>query len=78
MANITLLGAQYSDVPAVTLPQTGGGSASFYEYSFMGKLPEFVSTVYNTEIALEDTGYATWTPSTSASSRRTSQTMSTS
>ncbi len=27
--NITLLGAQYSAVPAVTLPKTGGGTASF-------------------------------------------------
>lgn len=29
--NITLLGASYSDVPAVTLPQTGGGTATFYD-----------------------------------------------
>ena len=27
--NITLLGASYSDVPAVLLPKTGGGTASF-------------------------------------------------
>lgn len=27
--NITLLGASYSDVPAVTLPKTGGGTARF-------------------------------------------------
>ena len=27
--NIDLLGAQYSDVPAVTLPKVGGGTASF-------------------------------------------------
>lgn len=27
--NITLLGASYSDVPAVELPKTGGGSATF-------------------------------------------------
>lgn len=31
MANITLLGASYEDVPAVTLPQTGGGTATFHE-----------------------------------------------
>ena len=29
MANITLLGASYSDVPAVELPKTGGGTAQF-------------------------------------------------
>lgn len=31
--NITLLGASYSDVPAVTLPKTGGGTASFFDVS---------------------------------------------
>lgn len=66
MANITLMGASYSDVPAVTLPQTGGGTATFYEYNWMGKMPEFVSTVYTNEVALEDTDFATWTPSTTA------------
>lgn len=29
--NITLLGASYSDVPAVDLPKTGGGTARFYD-----------------------------------------------
>ena len=29
--NVSLLGADYTDVPAVTLPQTGGGTASFYD-----------------------------------------------
>lgn len=33
MANVTLWGASYSDVPAVTLPQTGGGTASFTDVS---------------------------------------------
>lgn len=31
--NITLLGASYSDVPAVNLPKTGGGTASFTDVS---------------------------------------------
>jgi len=31
MANIALWGANYSDVPAVTLPTVGGGTATFYE-----------------------------------------------
>lgn len=31
MANITLLGASYVNVPAVDLPQTGGGTVRFYE-----------------------------------------------
>ena len=29
--NITIMGASYSDVPAVTLPKTGGGTAIFYD-----------------------------------------------
>lgn len=29
--NITLLGASYSDVPAVKLPKTGGGEARFID-----------------------------------------------
>lgn len=31
MANITWLGASYEDVPAVELPQTGGGKVTFWE-----------------------------------------------
>lgn len=31
--NITLMGASYSNVPAVTLPKTGGGTASFTDVS---------------------------------------------
>ena len=31
--NITLLGASYSDVPAVKLPKTGGGDATFTDVS---------------------------------------------
>lgn len=33
MANITLKGASYLDVPAIDLPLTGGGTARFYENS---------------------------------------------
>lgn len=38
MANITLLGASYTDVPAVDLPKTGGGTVRFYENSSGGGL----------------------------------------
>ena len=31
--NITLMGANYSDVPAVNLPKTGGGTATFTDVS---------------------------------------------
>lgn len=33
MANITLMGANYTGVPAVDLPKTGGGTARFHEVS---------------------------------------------
>lgn len=31
--SISILGAQYTDVPAVELPETGGGTATFTEIS---------------------------------------------
>ena len=31
--NVSLLGADYPDVPSIMLPQTGGGSAQFYDVS---------------------------------------------
>ena len=40
--NITLLGASYSDVPAVDLPKTGGGTARFVDES--GIVTYYVST----------------------------------
>lgn len=46
MANITLLGASYTDVPAVTLPQTGGGTVTFYENSGgAAPLPSIISKI---------------------------------
>lgn len=66
MPNISLLGAIYNDVPAVTLPQDPTGTATFYDYNFMGKMAEFIETVYEDEVALADTGFASWTPSTTA------------
>lgn len=50
MANITLLGASYTDVPAVTLPQTGGGTVTFYEGGGGGgvDIPTFTITIDTT------------------------------
>ena len=45
--DITLLGASYSDVPAVDLPKTGGGTARFVdpdEYADGDELEYGVST----------------------------------
>lgn len=36
--NISLLGADYPDVPAVQLPQTGGGAATFYDIQVVDSL----------------------------------------
>ena len=47
MANITLMGASYSDVPAVTLPQTGGGTVTFYENGGGGVEVESLSVTQN-------------------------------
>lgn len=36
--NITLMGADYPQVPAVQLPQTGGGTATFYDINVVDDL----------------------------------------
>ena len=42
--NITLLGASYNDVPAVTLPKTGGGTARFDDASVTTAIAEDVAS----------------------------------
>lgn len=42
--NITLLGADYPDVPAVQLPQTGGGTATFYDIEVIDNLTSTSTT----------------------------------
>lgn len=69
--NITLMGANYADVPAILLPKTGGGQALFIDaedaYDWHGEDAEFVSEIYAPhEVALKDTGFNGWTPSTTA------------
>lgn len=77
MANITLLGANYNDVPAVTLPQTGGSVATFYEYDHKGKLPELLEVIHEEETALADTLFNGWTPSTTAKAIQATKTAGT-
>ena len=45
MANITLLGASYTDVPAVDLPKTGGGTVRFYENGGGGTAETVTGTI---------------------------------
>ena len=42
--NISLMGADYPDVPAVQLPQTGGGTATFYDINVIDNLNSDSST----------------------------------
>lgn len=42
MANVSLWGANYSDVPAITVPQTGGGTVTFYENGGSAELVPYV------------------------------------
>lgn len=42
--NITLMGADYQQVPAVQLPQTGGGTATFYDINVIDNLDSDSST----------------------------------
>lgn len=42
--NITLMGANYSDVPAVQLPKTGGGVATFYDGDEIIKYKDYTLT----------------------------------
>lgn len=43
--DITLLGATYTGVPAVTLPTSGGGTATFYDE--VGSLPVTANGTYS-------------------------------
>lgn len=36
--NVSLWGASYTDVPAVQIPQTGGGTATFYDINVVDNL----------------------------------------
>ena len=70
MKDITLLGVDYSDVPSVVLPKTGGGTAKFIDMDvdlgWMGPNPAHVGTIYSQTYTLDQTEFDTWTPSTTA------------
>lgn len=70
MKNITLLGVDYPDVPSVVLPQTESGTAEFhdmdYPLAWQGVNAVHVGTIYSKDYTLAETGFNTWTPSTTA------------
>ena len=49
--NITLMGANYPDVPAVNLPQTGGGNAMFVDAEEMGDIEDAIAIVIDGDTA---------------------------
>lgn len=48
-----------------------------YIWNWVGSKPELVEKVYDEEVALEDTGFATWTASTTATSMRATENVDT-
>lgn len=70
MANVTINGASYTDVPAVNLPTTGGGTSTFYELPSLWLPPsaELVASASETINLSADTSYDSWTPTTTNTS----------
>lgn len=70
MANVTIQGASYEDVPYIVLPKTGGGTEEFFwggaDLHWLGDNVEFLGEKYSEEYTLDDTDFNGWTPSTTA------------
>lgn len=78
MPNIVLMGATYSDVPAVNLPVEGGGLAKFnYGWNYIGEDAELISPSFSADYTLADTTISSWTPSTTAKTIKASVTAGT-
>ena len=58
--NITLLGASYPSVPAVTLPKTGGGIAAFWDLEEIFPVGELWATEDSTANPATGLGFGTW------------------
>ena len=69
--NISIAGADFQTVPAIVVPKTGGGNATFYdmddEKSYFGAGAELVKTFAAVSTKLSATSFNTWSPSTTAS-----------
>ena len=78
--NIQLLGATYPTVPSVVLPVAGGGTAEFFDMyddmSWLGADATLVHEITPVTVALKDTDFNTWTPSTTSATVVASQTLS--
>lgn len=65
--NVSLLGANYLDVPSIILPQVGGGQAEFFadRATWLGANAELMKT-FTRNYTFDDTSFSSWTPSSSA------------
>lgn len=80
MANVTIQGASYENVPSIILPKTVGGTEEFFwggaVLGWLGNNVELISNVYTKDYTLDDTDFATWTPSTTGVTIIASETLS--
>lgn len=78
--NIQLMGATYPTVPSVLLPNDQSGMSEFFDMSddmsWLGADATLVHEITPITIALKDTDFNTWTPSTTAATVVASQTLS--
>lgn len=69
MANIVIDGTTYSGVNKVRLKDSSSNYHTYTEWNWMGVDAEFLQNIYNgSAVALSSTGFASWTPSTTAKS----------
>lgn len=68
--DITIAGASFETVPAIVVPRTDSGNASFYDMSdtlsWLGGRVELVKELEPLTKKLSETDFASWTPSTTA------------
>lgn len=80
MANVTIQGASYEDVPSIILPKTGGGTEEFFwgdaELGWLGNGVEDLGEIYSADYTLDETLFNGWTPSTTAKAIIATQTLS--
>ena len=78
--NIQLMGATYPTVPSVLLPNDQSGMSEFFDMSddmsWLGADATLVHEITPITVALKDTDFNTWKPSTTAATVVASQTLS--
>jgi hypothetical protein len=78
--NIQLMGATYPTVPSVLLPNDQSGMSEFFDMSddmsWLGADATLVHEITPITVALKDTNFNTWTPSSTAATVVASQTLS--